>query len=102
MCICIKHIVGILCNLFVIMHRLSVDHPSDAGGMDLAPSTCADSSTTTSGDDQQLRSLRSQIRLSEAFSGIKFSSISWEITHKGTAFLNVCMLMVLLSESAHF
>ena len=88
--------------MLVIIHRLSVNHPSDAGAMGQAPSTGADSSTTTSGDDQQLRSLRSQIRLSEAFSGIKFNNTSWEITHKGTLFLNVCKLMVLINGSAHF
>ena len=78
-----------------------MDHSSDAEAMDQAPSTGADSSTMTSGDDHQFRSLRSQIRLSEAFSGIKFNNTSWEITHKGTACLNVCMLMMLMNENAN-
>lgn len=64
-----------------------MDHPSCAGAMDQSPSTGADSSTTCrtmSVDDQQLRGLRSQVRLSEAFSGIRFTNTSWEITHNGT------------------
>lgn len=63
-----------------------MDHSSVAGAMDQAPSTGADSSTTMSSGDQQLQWLRSTIRLSEAFSGIKFTNTSWEITHKGTEF----------------
>jgi hypothetical protein len=78
-----------------------VDHPSSAEAMDQSPSTGADSSTagTMSVDDQQLRGLRSQVRLSEAFSGIKFTNTSWEITHKGTVYCRYTIynkLMMLL------
>ena len=71
------------------VRRFSVDHPSCAGAMDQSPSTGADSSTTCrtmSVDDHQLRGLRSQVRLSEAFSGIRFTNTSWEITHNGTEY----------------
>ena len=74
-----------------------MDHPSCAGAMDQSPSMGADSSTTMSVDDQELRGLRSQVRLSEAFSGIRFTNTSWEITHKGTECrkytMSLCMHM---------
>ena len=46
-------------------------------------STDAVSTSREIGDQRLLTSLRSQIRLSEAFSGVKFDDVSWEITHKG-------------------
>ena len=71
-----------------MVYRFSMDHPPGEGTTDQSPSAGADSSTVTCGDDEQLQSLKSQIRLSEALSGIKFTNTSWEITHIGT----VCLM----------
>ena len=38
-------------------------------------------------DDESLSQLKSQIKLSEAFSGIKFKSVNWEIKHTGLILL---------------
>ncbi len=82
-----------------------MDHPSSAEAMDQSPSTGADSTDTMSVDDQQLRGLRSQVRLSEAFSGITFTNTSWEITHRGTVYCRYAIcnkLMMLLGGSVNF
>ena len=74
---------------FVVTCRLFVSHPSGGGGMGKPPSTDAGSASMTSSADWQLQLLRSQIRLGEAFSGVKFNNISWEITHKGTCMYTI-------------
>ena len=51
--------------------------------LDPHPSPPSDSSSMN-GDDEQLEAMRSQVRFSGAFNGVKFDNISWEITEKGT------------------
>ena len=71
-----------------------MSQPSESGAeaMDVPSPTGADSSSRNI-NDQQLESLRSQITLSEEFSGVKFNNVSWEITHKGiVCTVYVCML----------
>ena len=65
-------------------NRISIAQ-SDRSGAQLVglPSSSALAATPTNSDDQQLRALRSQIRLSESFSGVNFDNVSWEITQKG-------------------
>ena len=74
-----------MCDTTVNCYRLSMSHPLECELLsDGQPSsTDADSSSKEISDKHLLASLRSQIRLSEAFSGVKFDDVSWEITHKG-------------------
>lgn len=43
------------------------------------------------GENEELGKLKSRIKLTEAFSGIKFKSVDWEVKHTGTmTFITEC------------
>lgn len=71
--------------IVVLLSRVSIAHSGHSGAQlaGLPPSSVSDPPSTDA-DDRQIQALRSQIRLSETFSGVKLDSVSWEITHKGT------------------
>jgi len=47
------------------------------------PTSSGSTVLSTEKEDREARVLRSQIKLNEAFNGIKFKSTEWEVVHKG-------------------
>ena len=68
----------------IFYQRFSVAQCGVEGGAVLEPHPSPPSDTPSMNEeDEELEAIRSQVRFSGAFNGVKFDNISWEITEKG-------------------